>query len=92
MALLTVACLAACAAERPFDSQAYLRQQFALQVGSARAAQIEVPFALDEPTRAAIELRVRPSGSEVQRANEITSFIFDSLDLLYEATPTRNAI
>lgn len=92
MAWLATAGLVACAAVGPFDSQVYLRQQFALQVGSTRAAQIEVPFALDETTRAAIEKRVRPSGSEVQRANEITSFIFDSLDLVYEAMPTRNAV
>ena len=91
-ALLATGLLGACASEGPFDSQAYLRQQYALHVGSERAAQIEVPFALDEATRVEIQKRVKPSGSEVQRANDIGSFIFRDLDLVYEATPTRNAV
>jgi len=89
---LALGALAGCElAYRPFDSEGYLRGFYAERVGAARAREIEVPFALDAEARAFLTKRLKPSGSEVQRANDIVNYIFHDLHLEYELRPTRNA-
>src|SRR5579872_5804090 len=52
-AALAAMSTAGCSQYKPFDSAAYLRQQYAREVGAQAAAQIEVPFELDGEIRAA---------------------------------------
>jgi Flp pilus assembly protein TadD len=89
---VTLAVLAACAEYARFDSAEYLRSQFARQIGSARAAQVEIPFELDPQIEAYLGRRLKPSGGEVRRAADINDFVFYDLDLKYALRPTRNAV
>jgi tetratricopeptide (TPR) repeat protein len=82
-----------CTQYKSFDSIGYLRQQYAQQVGAAEAGRIEIPFELNPEIRAELEKIQRlSSSSELRRINQVTSFIFDGLDLKYELRPTRNAV
>lgn len=83
---------ARCATDRPFDSVAYLRGDFAKKVGRDRAARIAVPFELDRELSGYLAKRLKPSGSEVRRAADIVDFVFGSLDLQYALHPTRDAV
>jgi Flp pilus assembly protein TadD len=90
--LALVLALAACSQYKPFDSVGYLRQQFAQQVGPQAAAQLNVPFELNDDVRAAMEKHMRPVPSELRQVNQVLTFIFENLDLHYSLTPTRDAI
>jgi Flp pilus assembly protein TadD len=89
-----VACVlaAGCGEYRAFDSVDYLRQRYAERVGPARAAEIGVPFELDEELAAYLAKRLKPAGGEVRRAADITDFVFYDLDLQYRLRPTRDAV
>jgi len=83
--------LAACSQYKPFDSVGYMRQQYAQQVG-AQAAQLTVPFELNDEVRTAMEKHMRPVPSELRQINQVLQFIFEDLDLHYSLTPTRDAV
>jgi tetratricopeptide (TPR) repeat protein len=83
--------LAACSQYKPFDSAGFLRQQYAKEIGAQGAAQVEIPFELDDDIRASLGKLPRLS-SELRRINQVNEFIFDGLQLQYSLTPTRNAV
>jgi Flp pilus assembly protein TadD len=84
--------LAACSEYKPFDSVAYLREQYAKEVGPQLAAQLTVPFELDDDVRTEMDRHMRPVPSELRQINQVMGFIFDDLDLRYTLNPTRTAI
>jgi|GraSoiStandDraft_5_1057265.scaffolds.fasta_scaffold19073_2 tetratricopeptide (TPR) repeat protein len=90
--LLSAALLAAgCSEYKALDTTAYLRQQYAREVGAQEAAKVEVPFELDAEIRASLK-QMPPLASELRRINQVNDFIFDGLHLQYTLTPTKNAI
>jgi Flp pilus assembly protein TadD len=88
--LVAAALLAACTSYQRFDSVGHLRGLYAQQVGAPSAAQVVVPFELDEATRAALPQRRQPT--ELRRLNQVMELIFERLDLHYELLPTRTAV
>jgi tetratricopeptide (TPR) repeat protein len=92
LTLLAAALLAAgCSEYKPLDNTAYLRQQYAKEVGAQEAAKVEIPFEIDDRIRESLK-RIPPLSSEVRRVNQVNDFIFDGLKLQYSLTPTRNAV
>lgn len=90
--LVAAALLAAgCSQYQRFDSAAFLRQQYAKEIGPAAAAQVEVPFELDGEVRTQVE-KLPHLASELRRVNQVNDLIFDGLQLQYKLTPTRNAV
>ncbi len=89
--LLAAALCAACTEYKPFDTAAYLRQQYAQQAGPEAAARIAVPFEINDEIRGALK-RLPPLSSEVRRINQVNDFIFDGLKIQYSLTPTRDAV
>jgi len=89
----TVALLLAvgCTTYEPFDSQGYLRQQYAARLGPERAAAVVVPFALDGEVRSRIEREIPSESQEDRRIEVILDYIFHRLDLKYSMAPTRDA-
>jgi tetratricopeptide (TPR) repeat protein len=80
-----------CAEYKPLDTTAYLRQQYAKEIGPQAASQVEVPFELDDSIRGALKT-LPPLASELRRINQVNDFIFDGLHLQYALAPTKNAI
>lgn len=91
---LLVSAAAGCATTPPrsFDSVGYLRSEFEERLGPETAAELPVPFEVDETVLAAAEGRISPAGNERDRVDQVTDFIFGWLDLEYARTPTRSAI
>src|SRR3954452_5600314 len=90
--LLSAALLAAgCSEYKALDTTAYLRQQYAKEIGAQEAAKVEVPFELDAEIRASLK-QMPPLASELRRINQVNDFIFDGLHLQYTLAPTRNAV
>jgi len=89
--LLALLPAAGCATYQPFDTAAYLRQQYAKEIGAQEAQRVEVPFELDDQIRATLG-KMPPLASELRRINQVNDFIFDGLQLQYSLTPTRNAV
>src|SRR5688572_28430891 len=93
LSLLLLGGLAAgCSQYQRFDSAGHLREQYAQQVGAATAAQLTVPFEVDDAVRASIEKRLLPAPSELRTLNSVLNFIFEDLDLHYALNPTRTAV
>ena len=84
------ALLVGCSSYQRFDSVAHLREQYAQQVGAAQAAQLVVPFELDEAMTAA--LPQHRAASPDRRLAQIMDLIFERLDITYQLAPTRNAV
>jgi len=80
-----------CAEHKPLDTAAYLRQQYAKEIGPQAASQVEVPFELDDSIRGSLKT-LPPLASELRRINQVNDFIFDGLHLQYALAPTKNAI
>jgi tetratricopeptide (TPR) repeat protein len=92
---LSAASLAACSPldqPRTFDSEEYLRAQYAKSAGAEAAAAITVPFAIDEAIRKEAHQRLNPALSETRRVDQILDFVFGWLELEYRLTPTRDAV
>jgi len=89
--LLTALLAAGCAQYKPFNSVDYLREQYTREVGRQDAAQIAVPFELDDEIRAELAKLPRLQ-SELRRVNQVNEFVFDGLQLQYLLTPTRDAV
>jgi tetratricopeptide (TPR) repeat protein len=89
--LLSAALLSGCAQYQPFDSAAYLREQYAKEVGPQEAARVEVPFQIDDEIRGSLQKLPRLS-SDLRRVNQVNEFIFDGLNLQYTLAPTKNAV
>ncbi|MFL6196194.1 MAG: tetratricopeptide repeat protein [Thermoanaerobaculia bacterium] len=89
--LAPVLLAAGCTQYQPFDSAAFLRQQYAQGVGAQEAAKVEVPFELDGEIRGSLQ-KLPKLSSELRRINQVNDFIFDGLQLQYTLTPTRDAV
>ena len=91
---LTLLCVvvAACSGYEPIDPQVLLYDDLAERVGPERAANIAVPFEIDDDIRTALRGRAMPIGREKTRTSAILDFVFESLDLQYSLSPTRDAI
>lgn len=83
--------LTGCATESGFDADAYVRQQIADQSGDAWAQKIALPFEVDEEVEAVLDAKLKPVGDVQSRVARVLDYIFRSLDLEYELTPTRDA-
>jgi tetratricopeptide (TPR) repeat protein len=77
---------------RTFDSVEHLRQRYAQRAGADAAADLAVPFELDETIRTVVEERLNPAQSERRRVDQVLDFVFGWLELEYELTPTRSAV
>lgn len=84
--------VAGCTAYEPIDPKVLLYDDLAERVGTERAKNIAVPFEINDDIRAAMRGRAMPIGREKTRTSAILDFVFDSLDLQYELSPTRDAI
>jgi len=87
--LLTVV---GCSTYEPIDPKELLFDDLAERVGVERAESIAVPFEVDDEIRAVLHGRVMLIGSERARTDSILDFVFESLDLQYSLSPTRDAI
>lgn len=91
--LATVAlAVAGCSAYEPIDPKVLLYDDLAEKVGPERAENIAVPFEINDEIREAMRGRAMPIGREKTRTSAILDFVFESLDLQYELSPTRDAI
>lgn len=84
--------LAACSGYEPIDPQELLYDDLAERVGAERARGIAVPFEINDEIRQAMRGRAMPIGREKTRTSAILDFVFESLDLQYSLSPTRDAI
>ncbi|MGB5661229.1 MAG: tetratricopeptide repeat protein [Thermoanaerobaculia bacterium] len=91
---VTVFCfaLAGCSGYEPINPQVILYDDLAKRVGPERAKTIAVPFEINDEIRAALRGRAMPIGREKTRTSAILDFVFESLDLQYSLSPTRDAI
>jgi tetratricopeptide (TPR) repeat protein len=89
--LASLMAAAGCSEYKPIDTAGYLRQQYAKEIGQQEAAQVEVPFELNDEIRGSLK-QFPPLASELRRINQVNDFIFDGLHLEYTLAPTRNAI
>lgn len=83
--------LAGCSAYEPVDADRYVAERALERVPAELAAEVALPYELDEAVRAEVTGRLSPAGSETRRTDEILDFIFGWLDLQYALAPTRNA-
>ena len=81
-----------CSQYEPLDETLIIREELAARMPAELAAQVVVPYELDETVRQDVEARLNPSGSERRRTEEILDFVFGGIDLRYSLTPTRNAV
>jgi tetratricopeptide (TPR) repeat protein len=81
-----------CSQIKPFDSASYVRGQIARQGGSDLAAEVEIPFAIDDEIRKAFQRDTRLASTEEGRAEQLLNFIFGRLSLTYQLQPTRDAV
>lgn len=89
-ALALAALLAGCTTYQRFDSVSHLREQYAQRVGAAAAAQLQVPFAIDEQVSAALPKHRQASPD--RRLTEVMDLIFERLGITYQLAPTRTAV
>ena len=88
-ALALAALLAGCSTYQRFDSVSHLREQYAQRVGAAAAAELQVPFALDDQASAALPKHRQASPD--RRLTEVMDLIFERLGITYQLAPTRTA-
>ena len=75
----------------PLDDGRLIRRQIAERMGAAWADQVELPFEVDDEVDAVLAAKLKPVGDEGSRVARVLDYIFRSLDLQYELTPTRDA-
>lgn len=76
----------------PFDSVGHVRQFYSRQLSPQAAAELMVPFELDQPLSELIQRELKMSPDEERRAEQVQEYIFNRLDLVYDLSPTRNAV
>ncbi len=89
-AVAAAALLASCSTYQPFDSVGHLREQYAQRLGAQAAANLVVPFELDDQARAALPRRRQ--ATPLRRLNQVMDLIFSQLVLTYQLAPTRTAV
>jgi len=82
-----------CSQYEPFDTKAYLINQYEARVGPERAAEIEVPYDLSGQILSEVLGRVDPGANDRNKTANILDFVFGpgGLKLQYRLTPTRSA-
>ena len=88
-AVAVAALLAGCTTYQRFDSVAHLREQYAQRLGAAAAAQLSVPFELDDAMRGALPKHRHASPD--RRLTQVMDLIFERLAITYQLAPTRTA-
>lgn len=83
--------LSGCTATSSFDDTETIRRQIAAQAGSEWAEKVDLPFEVDEEVAEVLAAKLKPVGDEQSRVARVLDYIFRSLDLEYELTPTRDA-
>lgn len=84
--------LSACSTYQPYDTLEYTRQETAEKVGAELAADVEIPYELDDEILDFVTGRVSPAGSDRKRVDQVLDIIFSGVGLEYQLQPTRNAI
>lgn len=89
---LALVALAGCSSYEPFHTVPYLRQQYEDRLPPDLAAEVEIPFDLDDEVLESLQGRLgSPSVRDELKVDNLLSFIFSGLELEYSLTPTRNA-
>jgi Tfp pilus assembly protein PilF len=84
--------LGACSVYAPYDTLEHTRTESATLVGEDLAADLAIPYELDDEILEYLEGRVNPTGSDKKRVDQILDVIFTGVGLEYSLTPTRNAV
>jgi Flp pilus assembly protein TadD len=87
---VAAALLVGCSSYQKFDSVAHLRDEMAQRVGAAAAAELVVPFELDESALAALPKHRQATPD--RRVSQVMDLIFEDLRITYQLSPTRNAV
>jgi tetratricopeptide (TPR) repeat protein len=91
-AVAGAALAAGCSEYKPFDSAAFLRDQYSHRIRPEDLPGVVVPFQLSDDVRAAFnKMRGRAARNEEHKTNQVVGFIFDDLRLKYSLAPTRDA-
>jgi Tfp pilus assembly protein PilF len=91
-ALLAALATAACATYQPYDTLSHTREQAREQVGGDLAADVELPFELNDEILAYVTGRVAPSANDKKRVDQVLDLIFSGVGLEYSLQPTRDAV
>jgi Flp pilus assembly protein TadD len=92
LAAASLVVAAGCSEYKPFDSAAFLREQYSHRIRPEDMPGVVVPFQLSDEIRSAFtRMRGRVARDEEHKASQVVGFIFDDLRLKYSLTPTRDA-
>jgi tetratricopeptide (TPR) repeat protein len=89
---LTVAQSGCSQNQSPFDSSGFVRNEIVQRAGPEVSSQVEIPFAINDEVRNAFHAFTRLGATEDERTTELLDFIFHQLGLVYERSPTRDAL
>jgi tetratricopeptide (TPR) repeat protein len=84
--------IAACSTYQPFNSIEYTRVESERRVGADLAADIAIPYEINDEIVAYLDGRITPSGSDKKKVDQILDVIFSGLGLEYQLYPTQDAI
>jgi Flp pilus assembly protein TadD len=84
--------IAACSQVRPVDGVADLRREMAARLDTTLAAELVVPFELNDEIRRELDRGRSRTWSERRQVEAILELVFDELGLRYDRTPTRDAV
>jgi Flp pilus assembly protein TadD len=84
--------ISSCAEYQPFDSVGHLRAEFAARLGAERAAQVAIPYDLNDEIRAQLPKKFGAGAADMTRLVTVRDYIFNRLGLTYSLLPTRNAV
>lgn len=84
--------VAGCSQYQPIDTAAQLESDLRQRLDERQAAQVEVPFALDQEIVELMESTYKPGPNELRRVEHVLDFIFRRVGLRYSLYPTRNAV
>lgn len=91
-ALVAVLLAVGCSTYQPYDADADIEARARERVPPELAAELTIPYRIDDSVRAETSSRVNPAWNEKRRAEAVSDFIFGRLDLEYSLVPTRSAI
>jgi Flp pilus assembly protein TadD len=90
--LLLGGALGGCSQYQRFDSSGHLRAEYVKRLGTEVAAQMEIPYELNDDIRANLGKNLHAGASDHEKLRAVRDFIFSRLDLQYSLLPTRSAI
>jgi tetratricopeptide (TPR) repeat protein len=93
LGLVLALAAAGCSPYKPFDTAAFVHEQYTRRVRPEDLPGVVVPFQINDEVRAEFrKLGRRESGNEEHKVTQVVGFIFDDLGLKYSLTPTRDAV